>query len=70
MIENITLFVRNGMATIPKFVPCVFRFNWLPGKIAVLSRWRVDLFICQGQLLLEVEAHGLVILFAIPEGAD
>lgn len=36
----------------------------------MLSWWRVDLLVSQGQLLLEVEAHGLVLLLAVPERAD
>jgi hypothetical protein len=34
------------------------------------ARRRVDLLVCQGQLLLEVQAHRLVILLAVAERAN
>ena len=48
----------------------VYFLQHQPGKVTMLSWWRVDLLVSQGQLLLEVEAHGLVLLLAVPERAD
>jgi hypothetical protein len=36
----------------------------------VLPGRRVHLIVGEGQLLLEVEAHRLILLLAVPEGAD
>ncbi len=42
----------------------------MPGEVTILSWRRVDLLVRQGQLLLEVQPHRLVLLLAIAERAD
>ena len=71
---SITTGVGAQSVNCPKpscpFTQVLWSIRSIPGEVAVLSRRRVDLLVGQGQLLLEVEAHGLVLLLPVAEGTD